>query len=299
MSNYRLVALLPVLSKVLESIMVQQLYQHFEQELPTIGNRSRRLLTERQHGYRKKMSCQSNIIQMIDDILQDCQNGDETALCMADLSAAFDTVKHDIFIEKLKLYGLSPETILWFRSYLEGRSQFVDVDGERSEEIEITVGVFQGSVAGPLLFLIYFNDLICLQDQNCHVVIYADDNNYAVKLGQDVEENRQRINLKLKQVEDYMNANKLKFNVEKTQLMIMSPKRVRINEGLEVEFNGHTLKPDKHAKFLGITISDDLSWYEYILNGENGQEPLLSYLNKKLGALKKMSKFCNIDQMLL
>ena len=121
---------------------------------------------------------------MIDDILQDCQNGDETALCMADLSAAFDTVKHDILIEKLKLYGLSPEAILWFRSYLEGRSQFMDVDGERSEEIEITVGVFQGSVAGPLLFLIYFNDLICLQDQNCHVVIYADDNNYAAKLGQ-------------------------------------------------------------------------------------------------------------------
>ena len=83
MSNYRLVALLPVLSKVLESIMVQQLYQHFEQKLPTIGNRSRRLLTERQHGYRKKMSCQSNIIQMIDDILQDCQNGDETALCIS------------------------------------------------------------------------------------------------------------------------------------------------------------------------------------------------------------------------
>ena len=122
--------------------------------------------------------------------------------------------------------------------------------------------------------------------------LYVDDNKYAVRL--DVEQKRLRINSK-KEVEDYMNSNKLKFNVEKTQLMIMSPKRVRINEGLEVEFKEHTLKPDKHAKFLGITISDDLTWDEYLLNGENGEVTLLSYLNKKLGALKKMSKFCNTE----
>ena len=134
---------------------------------------------------------------MLDDNHQDCQNGDETALCMADFSAAFDTVKHDILLDKLKLYGLSPEAILWFRSYLSGRSLFVDVNGGTSDCIEITVGVFQGSVAGPLLFLIYFNDLICLQDQNCHLSTYVDDNNYAIRLGINVEENRMRIKNKL------------------------------------------------------------------------------------------------------
>ena len=115
------------------------------------------------------MSCSSNIVQLLDDVLQDCQNGDESAICMADLSAAFDTVPHSILLDKLKLYGLSPEAIFWFRSYLSGRSPYIDVQGSKYERKFIKVVVFQGSIAGPLLFIIYFNDLICLEDETCRI----------------------------------------------------------------------------------------------------------------------------------
>ena len=112
MSSYRPVALLPILSKVLESIMVQQMYEQFERNIPVGRNLFKRLLTDRQYGYRSRMSCSSNIVQLLDDVLQDCQNGDEAAFCMADLSVPFDTVPHSILLDKLRLCGLSPETIM-------------------------------------------------------------------------------------------------------------------------------------------------------------------------------------------
>ena len=101
-------------------------------------------------------------------------------------------------------------------------SQRQHLTGWNSKRKRIPVGVFQGSIAGPILFIIFFNDL---QDDSCKISIYADDNNYKLKIGDDVKENKALINRKLVQVEEYMNSNKLKFNVAKTQLMIMTPRQ--------------------------------------------------------------------------
>ena len=123
---------MPNLSKVLVAIMAEQVYSHFERILTTTSSNWRefkRLLTNKQHGYRSKMSCTTNIMQLFDTILHDSQMGFENGLTMCDLSAAFDTVPHTILLEKLKLYGFSEDTINWFRSYLPGRSQYVDING--------------------------------------------------------------------------------------------------------------------------------------------------------------------------
>ena len=163
-------------------------------------------------------------------------------------------------------------------------SQRQHLTGGNSKRKRIPVGVFQGSIAGPILFIIFFNDL---QDDSCKISIYADDNNYKLKIGDDVKENKALINRKLVQVEEYMNSNKLKFNVAKTQLMIMTPRQNKKNSTLKVTFNGHEIKPEKEAKFLGIYISDDLTWDNYIVHHEKS---LLAYCNSKLAALRKM---CN------
>ena len=125
--------------------------------------------------------------------------GCESCLLMCDLSAAFDTVPHQVLLDKMALYGVGEEALQWFKSYLAGRKQYVDVNGGRSGKKRIPVGVFQGSIAGPILFIIFFNDLITLEDVNTKISIYADDNNYKLKLGNDVEENKLLINRKLKE----------------------------------------------------------------------------------------------------
>ena len=296
--SFRPVALLPCLSKVLEKIMVLQLTKHFEKfnEIPGTNGIHKRLFSCRQHGYRSRLSCSTNILQLLDDVLVDCQGGHESCLLMCDLSAAFDTVPHQLLLKKLALYGLSEDAIAWMKSYLDGREQYVDVNGGRSNRRKIPVGVFQGSIAGPILFIIYFNDLITLQDNLTKISIYADDNNYKLKLGNDVEENKLLINRKLKQVEEYMNSNKLKFNAAKTQMMIMSPKKNKQNSSLKLDFNGIEIIPEKQAKFLGVVISDDLSWENYIVHNEKS---LLSYCNSKLSALRKLRRHCNQEQLLL
>ena len=166
---------------------------------------------------------------------------------MCDLSAAFDMVPHQVLLDKLALYGLSEAALAWFKSYVEGRGQFIDVNGGRSKRRGIPIGVFQGSIAGPILFIIFFNDLVTLQDALTKISIYMDDNNYKLKLGNNVEKNKRVINNKLIQVEEYMNANKLKFNVDKTQMMIMTPKKNKINSTLTIDFNGQSLVPSRNS----------------------------------------------------
>ena len=293
LTSYRPVALLPSLSKVLESVMVEQLYAHFERNIPVAARRTLTLLSQRQHGYRSHMSCATNLLQLIDDILKDAEDGHESALLMCDLSSAFDTVNHSLLVEKLKLYGLSENAIKFIQCYLRGRSQFCDINGAKSSTRDIDVGVFQGSVAGPLLFIIFFNDIMELEDGDTLISGYADDNNYKLKLDKDKLKNQLKLKVKMEQIEQYMNSNGLKLNVEKTQLLIMNPGRKRMNDDLSLLFNGHLVEPEKNVRFLGVIISNNLRWNDYILNSEKS---VLNFCYKKLRALKLMSRFCDEEQ---
>ena len=166
MKNYRPVALLPVLSKVVERAMVDQLTAHLEKELPISADGWTRtsLLSHRQHGYRKQMSTQTNILQLLEDTLKDAEEGVDTGLLMTDCSAAFDTVPHGILLKKLRLYGVSEQALKWFKSYLQGRCQYVEVGSKMSHIERVLLGCFQGSIGAPLLYILYMNDIVMLQD---------------------------------------------------------------------------------------------------------------------------------------
>ena len=108
------------------------------------------------------MSCGTNILQLIEDILMDAEKGSDSALLMMDLSAAFDTIDRILLLHKLKLYGVSEQALACFRSYMEDRWQFVELNGQKSKKEQVKIGCFQGSIGAMLLFIIYINDLVVL-----------------------------------------------------------------------------------------------------------------------------------------
>ena len=162
--NFRPISVLPVVSKVYERLIHNQLASYFDE-----NNLSCRF----QSGFRKKHSTETAVTYFADQILMGMDKGLVTGAVLIDLAKAFDTIDHNVLIHKLK-HGVSDDSLLWFKDYFCARKQFVAVDSHRSEEPDIACGVPQGSILGPLLFIIYINDLSsCMR--NCSVSMYADD----------------------------------------------------------------------------------------------------------------------------
>ena len=164
-SNYRSISVLPVISKLLEKLVFNQLYQYMK------GNG---LFTSEQSGLLRLHSTLICLLTMSDDWYNGLDLGKLVGLAFIDLKKSFDTVDHDILCKKLDAYGVQQRELSWFRSYLSNRNQFCRVNGVDSNVGEIEIGVPQGSCLGPLLFLIYINDLPqAVQDSS--VTMYADD----------------------------------------------------------------------------------------------------------------------------
>ena len=209
LENYRPISILPAISKIFERIMFNQIHSHFS---------THNLFYSGQYGFRVNHSTQLAALEVIDRITQDLDQGNTPITIFMDLSKAFDTLNHDILIYKLKAYGLSETALKLMQSYLTNRKQYVEINNTQSTKNDITVGVPQGSILGPLLFIIYINDIIH-SSTVFKFIIFADDTTLYTTL--DTQENINDIlNDELVQINNWLKVNKLSVNVAKTKAML-------------------------------------------------------------------------------
>ena len=207
-ANYRPVTLLPVVSKVMERIVAERIQNHLE---------SQNLLSAAQHGFRKHRSCLTNLLTTLDDWTSTLDSGDCIHSCFLDISKAFDRVNHDLLLKKLRAHGVTGNLLAWLKDYLADRYTKVRVGGTLSRTIEVTSGVPQGSVLGPILFLIFVNDLPQLV--GCKIVLFADD----IKIWKRIKSTEDCLLLQkdLDTLNDWSAENKLPFNFQKTQMLAL------------------------------------------------------------------------------
>ena len=203
LDNYRPISVLPIFSKILERVVHYQLYEYLE---------SNKLLSPYQFGFRKNHSTSSAVVHLTDTVRKSMDMGKLTGALFIDLRKAFDTVDHECLTSKLPNYGIDNTELKWFQDYLSNRSQIVSFKGERSSEENILFGVPQGSILGPLLFLIHVNDLH-QQIEKSNVIMYADD---TVLLFSDKSETEieKALNHDAKLLHDWMCRNGLILNAK-------------------------------------------------------------------------------------
>ena len=250
-SNYRPISVLPVLSKILEHAVHTQLMDYLEKH---------NLITPYQFGYRKNQSTNDAATILVDDIREMVDNGQLVGAVFIDLSKAFDTLSHDMMLEKLSSYGIQNGELLWFTDYLFCRQQFVQIDGCCSDSNQVFAGVPQGSILGPLLFILYFNDVL---DQlcQCKILMYADDTvlYYGNKEAIAIEH---VLTNELKHLSDYFIKNELIINLNKgkTEVMLFgTSKRLSMNRhDLAIYFGGHRITNTTSYVYLGHTLDQSL-----------------------------------------
>ena len=243
-NNYRPISILATLSKVLEKVVYTQLESHF----------TTHYITEKQFGFLRAHSTMDAVNNFIGNLASNRSR--KTALAVfLDLRKAFDTVDHNILIEKLKIYGLDEIAISWFKSYLTNRSQMTVVRDEKSGKLTIKCGVPQGSILGPLLFIIFINDITNATE--LFLSLFADDTT-AQAFADEIDKLESFVNIELHKISNWLNDNRLVAHPEKTTFMLFfANKHTR---SLNLYLNGTKLTqigsnyPTKTTKFLGLYI---------------------------------------------
>lgn len=242
-SNYRPISLLPIFSKIFERCMARRISHFFE---------SHGLFTDSQFGFRQHRNTTLAILELVSYILKAFDDNSYVSSTFCDLSKAFDCVTHSILLEKLKLYNFHPDSLSLIRSYLAGRYQRVRAGGGVSSRRELTVGVPQGSVLGPLLFLIYINDLPNVSPSS-HFALFADDTTISC-VSKEYKGVKDASVLASTEANEWFAANRLFLNAEKTQNMDFTMRRVP--EGAEAGAEG--------VGFLGVRLDRVLRWDAHV-----------------------------------
>ena len=246
--NYRPVSVLGVISKILERVVYNQVYDYLSHN---------NLLYNLQSGFRPSFSTDTCLTHLTDYIKRECDKGNFTGMVLLDLQKAFDTVDHNILVSKLESIGLDEMTIKWFKSYLSDRTQLVEVGGVYSDTNVVPCGVPQGSILGPLLFLIYVNDMISATKSK--LILYADDS-ALIASGKDISVIENSLSAELGSVREWMSDNKLSLHLGKTESILFGSKRRLLKaDELEITCNGSVIQSKKCVKYLGVTLDQNLS----------------------------------------
>ena len=279
--NYRPISILPVFYKLLERIMYNRVYKH------VISNN---LLYEKQFGFQKQCSTETAILQLSKEIYESFDKKQFTLGVFVDLSKAFDTVNHQILINKLKYFGITKIYLEWFRSYLNNRKQFISYDNNKISSLQnVSCGVPQGSILGPLLFLLYVNDLY-KASSILKPIMFADDTNFFYS-NKNIKQLFHVMNQELLNIQTWFNANKLSLNITKTKYSFFHSLAYQDRIPLRLPslfINGINIKRETTMKFLGILLDENITWRNHIASIE-------SKVSKNLGILYKARTYLNIN----
>ena len=296
LKNYRPLSNLPEVSKLAERAVYDQLFEYLVKHS---------LIHPNHHGYLSNCSTSTALQQMYDVWLQALDEGNMAAVLFLDLSAGFDVVNHEILLKKLDKYNFHIDTLKWFESYLCERLQGVQVESAMSPPLPVPYGVPQGSILGPLLFLLYVNELpevirIKNNEENNgetkdEVVVYADDTT-SVTADSDPEILIQKIQRHAEILPAWFRDNDLVVSGEKTKMMVVATSANRANNiidtglSLNIEVCNEIVKESESEKLLGLIVNNSATWHHH-LYGNQDNPGLLKQLSQRIGILKQVRRF--------
>ena len=234
------------------------------------------LLYDLQHGFRRGRSCETQLIEFIDDLANNLDKGQQTDVLIMDFAKAFDKVNHSLLTHKLHNYGISGSVNWWIRNWLEGRTQTVVLEGQRSRSVSVDSGVPQGSVLGPSLFLYYINDL--QENLNSTVRLFADD--IIAYLTVTPKDKGKLLQEDLDKLAKWEQLWCMKFHPHKCNVLQVTNRRTPIPTSYNL--HGHTLEAVTSAKYLGVTIQNNLKWDSHINNIADKANRTLGFLRRNL-----------------
>lgn len=280
--NYRPISILPTISKIYERHIASQLRSYLSKT---------KVLQVSQSGFRKNHSCNTALIKLTDTWLKQIDQGNMVGTVFLDLKKAFDLVDHEILLHKLKLHHFSDKSISLFTSYLSNRQQSIKVGKITSSSLCISSGVPQGSILGPILFLIYIND-ITIDNPEMNIDLFADDSTM-----HESSNNVHDIQIKLQQnincITKWCKTNNMALNPTKSTCMLIgSSYRLKINNALKLTINNQILVNVTLQKILGVYVDNTLNWKAQI-------DSVCKRLNNKISLLKGVLYYLNDDMKMM